>query len=162
MKKTVFAIMVACMALVTSCSLSKKSDDKTDGGQETTQQEGGTPTGGEQTAPEAPKPDNAAAAKISEKFNQGPAINNDDYDKALAYLSLYDALMDEINQSETDAEARQAAIVKLEKEYPYASELRQILYQASKLDKIAGGLVPMNDDNRARFDELLNASGNAQ
>ena len=43
----------------------------------------------------------------------------------------------------------------VEKEYPYNAELIQILYQAAALDKTEGGLVPMNDDNRARFEALV-------
>ena len=58
------------------------------------------------------------------------------------------------SDDKAEREAAEQAIGELEKKYPYNAELIQILYQASALEKTEGGLVPLNDDNRARLEAL--------
>lgn len=165
MKKILLSCAVVAMALFTSCDLiNKKSEDKEDSA--SSQQ----PVPADSTVttlpeePEIPVPDNRKAEKIIAKFNQGPAINNIDYADALEYAEIYltlatkhfeamDAAMAADNKdalSEADT-----ALLEVEKKYPYNAELLQILYQAAELTKTEGGLVPMNDDNRARFEALV-------
>lgn len=52
-------------------------------------------------------------------------------------------------------DAAENAINAVEQKYPYNASLLQILYQAAALDKTEGGMVPMNDDNRARFEAIV-------
>lgn len=147
--------------LFTSCDLIGKKSDKKD---ESSQQEQTTPGETDKTTPgdeqpEVPVPDNEKAGKIIAKFNQGPAINNIDYADALEYAEIYlsltaDDLAAMSSDDKAQRDAAEKAIVEIEKEYPYNAELVQILYQAAALEKTEGGLVPLNDDNRARLEAL--------
>lgn len=165
MKKTLLFFAVAAMALFTSCDLinkkSENKDDSTSSQQSVSADSTVTTLPGK---PEMPVPDNQKAKKIIAKFNQGPAINNIDYADALEYAEIYltlterhieaiDAAMAADDKFTLDDADR--ALLKVEKEYPYNAELLQILYQAAELTKTEGGLVPMNDDNRARFEALV-------
>ncbi len=167
MKKILLSIAVASMTLLTGCDLiGKKSDDK---GAEKTEQTPGhdytEPGRSEPDEQEIPVPDNSKAEKIIAKYNQGPAINNIDYADALEYAEIYLSLTagyiaDAAAGDNAQREAAENDIHLIDSKYPYNAELIQILYQASALDKTEGGLVPMNDDNRARFEALVNSYDN--
>ncbi len=158
MKNILCLFAITILALLTSCDLiNKKTDGK---GDSTEQTDTDKDTGDTTDEPTTPVPDNDVAQKIIAKYNQGPAINNKDYADALEYAEIYlsltadnlAAMMSDDTAQRTEAEK---AIGEIEKEYPYNAELIQILYQASALEKTVGGLVVMNDDNRARFDALV-------
>lgn len=163
MKKILLAIAVVLPAIFTSCDLiNKKSDNAGDAGKsEQTEAADSIATPGEEVPePEIPVPDNTKAERIIAKFNQGPAINNIDYADALEYAEIYLTLTADnvaalTSDDKSKHDAAESAIKDVEKEYPYNAELIQILYQAAALDKTEGGLVPMNDDNRARFEALV-------
>lgn len=163
MKKILLAIVVVLPAIFTSCDLINKKSGKTDDAGKSEQTEAAdsisTPDV-EVPEPEMPVPDNTKAERIIAKFNQGPAINNIDYADALEYAEIYLTLTaDNVEALTSDDkskhDAAESAVKEVEKEYPYNAELIQILYQAAALDKTEGGLVPMNDDNRARFEALV-------
>ncbi len=103
--------------------------------------------------------------KNNGKIQSRPGYKHIDYADALEYAEIYLSLtVDHLaalgSDDKSKHDAADAAIQALEKEYPYNAELIQILYQASALDKTEGGLVPMNDDNRARFEALVNSYDN--
>jgi len=156
MKKIIFPLFVALIALVTSCDLTnRKSDgkgDATDAKEQSEPSDTATVIRTDEPKQEIPVPDNDKAERIIAKFNQGPAINNTDYADALEYAEIYLSLADEYLETKEGC-----AIDKLEHEYPYNASLMQILYQGAALDKTEGGMVPMNDDNRARFEALVAA-----
>lgn len=162
MKNILCLFAITILALLTSCDLiKKKTDGKSDSSStEQTDTITGDDIGDTTDEPTTPVPDNDVAKKIIAKYNQGPAINNKDYADALEYAEIYlsltaynlAAMMSDDTAQRSEAES---AISEIEKEYPYNAELIQILYQASALEKTAGGLVVMNDDNRARFDALV-------
>ncbi|MDE6317841.1 MAG: hypothetical protein K2L73_05535 [Muribaculaceae bacterium] len=110
-----------------------------------------------------PVPDNDKAERIIAKFNQGPAINNTDYADALDYAELYLMLSSDplalIHGTPDDAERKAAfdAMADIQEKYPYNEQLMEILSQGADLKKTEGGLVPMNEDNRARLDALNSA-----
>lgn len=160
MKKILLAIAVVLPAIFTSCDLiNKKSDNVGDAGKsEQAEAADSIATPGDEL-PEMPVPDNEKAAKIIAKFNQGPAINNIDYADALEYAEIYLSLTAEnlaamASDEKTQRDAAESAVQEVEKQYPYNAELIQILYQAAALEKTEGGLVPLNDDNRARLEAL--------
>lgn len=158
---------VAIMTVATGCDmLSKKSDSSKDAestGEEQTQENVGNKADEEPEQPETPVPDNKKAEQIIAKFNQGPAVNNNDYADALDYEEIYLSLTEGfrndliIAHEKDDMEAvtrLEAALADIDAKYPYAAELLQILFQASSLEKTEGGLVAMNDDIRDRFNEV--------
>lgn len=160
-------MMAVVMVLAASCNLTgKKSDGKDTDAQEQTAPADTTvispsPDDAEE---EISVPDNEKAAKIIAKFNQGPAINNIDYADALEYVEIYLSLtandLKVIQEAyaaddKEKLDAAENAINAVEQKYPYNASLLQILYQAAALDKTEGGMVPMNDDNRARFEALV-------
>lgn len=161
MKKTLVVMAIMLPALFTSCDLIGKKSDNKDNSE---QQEQTTPGETDKTVPgdelpDVPVPDNEKAAKIIAKFNQGPAINNIDYADALEYAEIYLSLTAEnlaamASDEKTQRDAAESAVQEVEKQYPYNAELIQILYQAAALEKTEGGLVPLNDDNRARLEAL--------
>lgn len=168
MKKILLSLIVIAMSMLASCDLiGKKSDSKAADGTEqavendTTSTE--TPLPPE---PEKPMPDNNKGKKIVEKFNQGPAINNNDYADALEYTEIYFTLIADdlqgfkngiVNGNDSLRKSAEINMAEVENKYPYNAQLTQILYQAAELEKTEGGLVPMNDDNRARFEALNTA-----
>lgn len=159
MKKLFLVLIVASAAIFTGCDTANKDKTKEPG----TEQEPGIETPGEEVEPEIeiPVPDNKVAKRIISKYNQGPAVNNSDYADALQYVESYHALTAEsyqaLSEAETDNDkeayaAAENSIREFDEKYPYNARLKQILYQAAELDETRDGLVPMNDDIRARFD----------
>lgn len=159
MKKLFLVLFVASAAIFTGCDTANKENTKEKG----TDEVPGIETPGEEIEPsiEIPVPDNKIAKRIISKYNQGPAVNNSDYADALQYVESYHALTADSYQSLRDAEAdndketyatAENFIREFDEKYPYNARLKQILYQAAELDETRDGLVPMNDDIRARFD----------
>lgn len=159
--------MAVSITILTGCDLLGKKSEKKGGENSDLTAPNDTVTAVEQQPePAVPEPDNEKAQKITVKYNQGPAINNKDYADALEYAEIYLSLAtDKLLALQTaddagDKAGYQAAVEgihDLEVKYPYNAELLQILHQAAAIEKTEGGLVPMNDDNRARFEALLAA-----
>ena len=161
MKKIILSFAIVAAAAFTSCDLIGKKSDGKDGSaqQEQTGSGENDVLKPDDQQPEVSVPDNEKAKKITAKYNQGPAINNNDYADALEYAEIYLSLSAGHlaalgSDDKAEREAAEQAIGELEKKYPYNAELIQILYQASALEKTEGGLVPLNDDNRARLEAL--------
>lgn len=161
MKKVLFIFAIASLALFTACNGAGSKADKAEG-DNTEVSAPDTDAAGEDNTEEAekPVPDNAKAERIIAKFNQGPAINNADYGDALDYAELYLMLSSDplaLIHGTPDAAERKAAfdaMAEIQDKYPYNEQLMEILAQGADLKKTEGGLVPMNEDNRARLDAL--------
>ena len=168
MKKILLIPVMASVVFFTGCNLTGSKQDKTaDDNTATETPDGESEPGDTSTLVSVqPLPDNSIAERIISKFNQGPAVNNSDYSDALDYAELYLMLSSDpialIHGTPDDAERKAAfdSLASLQNKYPYNEQLMEILSQGSELKKTEGGLVPMNEDNRARLDALNGAYDN--
>lgn len=170
MNKTIILAVAASVALLCACNLSNKTDNQaTNGGDNTEQTSGDNSTPDDSQTAQAPIPDNAAAQRVIRKYNEGPAVNNDDYNKALDYLEAHFDLtkkpLAEYKNADQDNDANliESAtdqLAQIDSRYPYKDELLSILYQASEISETQNGLVPMNEDVRARFKALQDSYSN--